>query len=163
MTRLSTVDSTSARVGRGSAEEGRVAVTVESAGEPRMRMAGLFAGIGGIEAGFASSGLESDFLCELDPAASAVLTHRYPSIELVPDVRDIRRLPAVEVVAAGFPCQDLSQAGTKTGIEGSRSGLVGEVFRLMAARHLRRSWLVLENVSYMLRLDRGNAMTFLTE
>src|SRR4051794_36520860 len=100
MTGLSTVGSAPAHVGRGSQEEGHVAVAVQSADEPTTRVAGLFAGIGGIEAGFASAGLETRFLCELDRAASAVLAHRYPSVRLVPDVRDIRRIPHVDVVAA---------------------------------------------------------------
>jgi DNA (cytosine-5)-methyltransferase 1 len=65
------------------------------------------------------------------------------------------------VLVGGFPCQDLSQAGLTAGIDGSRSGLVGEVFRLLDER--RVSWVVLENVSFMLQLDRGRAMRVLIE
>lgn len=60
------------------------------------------------------------------------------------------------LVTAGFPCQDLSQAGKTAGITGSRSGLIGEVFRLLAKK--RVEWLLLENVSFMLQLGRGRAL-----
>jgi DNA (cytosine-5)-methyltransferase 1 len=96
-----------------------------------LRVAGLFAGIGGLELGFARAGHHAEFLCELDAAASAVLADRFPNVPLVGDVRDIERLPTVDLVAAGFPCQDLSQAGRTVGITGSQSGLVDEVFRAL--------------------------------
>jgi DNA (cytosine-5)-methyltransferase 1 len=64
------------------------------------------------------------------------------------------------MLAAGFPCQDLSQAGQTNGIAGTRSSLVGEVFRLVEAH--RTPWVLLENVPFMLQLARGNAMNVLT-
>ena len=125
----------------------------------QLTSAGLFAGIGGIEVGLEEAGFRTELLCEIDIDASAVLRSRFPSVELTSDVRAVTSLPHVDVLAAGFPCQDLSQAGKKAGIEGSQSSLVGEVFRLCRARRSQPRWLVLENVSYMLRLDRGRAMT----
>lgn len=65
------------------------------------------------------------------------------------------------MVTAGFPCQDLSQAGHTVGIGGTRSSLVDHVFRLVRRRHGPR-WLLLENVPFMLKLDRGRAMRHLT-
>jgi DNA (cytosine-5)-methyltransferase 1 len=125
-------------------------------------MAGLFAGIGGIELGMAASGHSADLLCEIDDAAYAVLRRRFPAdIPLIRDVRDIDRLPPVDLIAAGFPCQDLSQAGRTAGITGERSGLVGQVLRLVEDCASAR-WLLLENVPFMLQLDRGEAMRFLT-
>jgi len=121
--------------------------------------AGLFAGIGGIEVGLEEAGFRTELLCEIDPDASAVLQSRFPNVQLASDVRQVMSLPKVDVLAAGFPCQDLSQAGKKAGIGGTQSGLVGEVFRLCRSRRSKPKWLVLENVSYMLRLDRGRAMT----
>ena len=78
------------------------------------------------------------------------------------DVRALKMLPnEVELLVGGFPCQDLSQAGLTAGIGGARSGLVGHVFRLLDER--RVPWVVLENVSFMLQLDRGRAMRILIE
>src|SRR5262245_42411402 len=91
---------------------------------------GLFAGIGGIEAGLARAGFHSEILCESWEPARAVLMERFPGVPVKGDVREIRSLPKVDVVAAGFPCTDLSQAGRTRGISGKDSGLVAEVFRL---------------------------------
>jgi DNA (cytosine-5)-methyltransferase 1 len=123
---------------------------------------GLFAGVGGIELGLHRAGHETRLLCEIDRGAQEVLRARFgEGIPLVGDVRELDTLPSTDLVAAGFPCQDLSQAGRTAGITGQRSGLVGEVFRLIAHADEVR-WLLLENVPFMLQLDKGEAMRFLT-
>jgi len=124
-------------------------------------VAGLFAGIGGIELGLQRSGMHAELLCEWWEPARAVLEHRFPDVPVVGDVRDLEKLPPVDLVSAGFPCTDLSQAGRTKGITGEASGLVGEVFRLLDAR--RVPWVVLENVRNMLALDGGKAMRFLVD
>jgi DNA (cytosine-5)-methyltransferase 1 len=78
-------------------------------------------------------------------------------VEYRDDITQLRSLPsAVDLICAGFPCQDLSQAGRTAGIEGDRSGLIGEVFRLLSRR--RVPTIVVENVPFMLQLNGGNAM-----
>lgn len=124
-----------------------------------LSVVGLFAGIGGIELGMHQAGHRTILLSEIDPTAQAVLTARLPDVPLVGDVRELILLPETDVVTAGFPCQDLSQAGRTAGIAGERSGLVQEVFRLVAQSEPK--WLLLENVPFMLQLDRGEAMRFL--
>jgi DNA (cytosine-5)-methyltransferase 1 len=127
-----------------------------------MRAAGLFAGVGGIELGLERSGWTTELLCELDQSAQRVLAAGFPGVPMVGDVRTLRSLPQVDLVAAGFPCQDLSQAGRTAGILGRQSGLVDEVFRLVGQRR-PPTWLLIENVSFMLHLDGGRAMHHLTE
>lgn len=120
-------------------------------------VAGLFAGIGGIELGLRRAGHEAALLCELEPGASAVLEQRFRGVRLQGDVRKLAALPReVNLLTAGFPCQDLSQAGQTKGIGGTRSGLVREVFRLLERRAV--PWLLLENVPFMLQLARGQAL-----
>jgi DNA (cytosine-5)-methyltransferase 1 len=120
-------------------------------------VAGLFAGIGGFEKGLAAAGHHAELLCEIDPLARAVLADHLPGIKLHSDIRTLSSLPRkIDLVVAGFPCQDLSQAGLTAGIEGTRSGLVGEVFRLLAVRRTR--YVLLENVPFMLQLNAGRAM-----
>jgi DNA (cytosine-5)-methyltransferase 1 len=127
-----------------------------------VKVSGLFAGIGGIELGMAAAGHETVLFCERWAPARAVLSHRYPDVPIHGDVNTLASLPGeTTVVTAGFPCQDLSQAGTTAGIDGVRSGLVAQVFRLIDAQ--RVPIVVLENVSFMLRLARGKAMTRLVE
>jgi DNA (cytosine-5)-methyltransferase 1 len=134
-----------------------------SASKRRLTVAGLFAGIGGIELGLHQAGHESVTLCEIDPGAARVLEHRFPDVPLTRDVRELKSLGTVDLLAAGFPCQDLSQAGRTAGIRGQNSGLVGQVFRLLDSRKRRPSWLLLENVSFMLQLDRGRGMRLLVD
>ena len=124
-------------------------------------VAGLFAGIGGIEQGLANHGGHAEFLCEYWEPAYTVLGDRFPDAELVHDVRDVRSLPKVDLVTGGFPCTDLSQAGRTKGITGEQSGLVGEVFRLV--KKSKAPLLLLENVRNMLVLDKGEAMRFLVD
>jgi DNA (cytosine-5)-methyltransferase 1 len=122
-----------------------------------MKVAGLFAGIGGLETGLAQAGHEAVLLSEILPSARAVLSSRLPHVDLQGDICQVESLPGdVEIVAAGFPCQDLSQAGLARGLDGDRSGLVGEVFRL--AKQASPRWIVLENVPFMLQLTHGDAM-----
>jgi len=90
---------------------------------------GLFAGIGGIELGFHRAGHHTILLCENDPAAIAVLEENFHGIPLPRRRVHAEAAPRrTTLVTAGFPCQDLSQAGMTKGISGARSGLVGEVF-----------------------------------
>ena len=123
-----------------------------------MRVVGLFAGVGGIEEGLRRAGHEITMLCENDEAAAAVLAERFPDAELRGDVvSEVDKLPrGTDVLSAGFPCQDLSQAGRTAGIAGTRSGVVRRVFDLLRTR--RVPWVVLENVPNMLRLQSGCAM-----
>ncbi len=102
-------------------------------------------------------------LCEWDEAARRVLEDKFPSTPLAGDIAKLGELGGADLVSAGFPCQDLSQAGHAKGISGSRSGLVGHVFRLIDEAVTPPTWLLLENVSFMLSLDKGEAMRWLTE
>ncbi len=127
-----------------------------------LRIVGLFAGIGGIELGMHAHGHQTVAVCELDEAASTVLSARFPEVPLTGDIQELAELPDCDLVTAGFPCQDLSQAGRTVGIGGSRSGLVEHVFRLLDNVRSEPRWLLLENVPFMLQLDRGEAMRWLT-
>jgi DNA (cytosine-5)-methyltransferase 1 len=123
---------------------------------------GLFAGVGGIELGLSRAGHRPEMICEIDPAAAAVL-ERQLRLSVAPDIRKMRSFPKVDLIAAGFPCQDLSQAGRTAGIVGKQSGLIGEVFQRLEGRRSNPRWLFLENVPFMLQLQRGSAMRYLVE
>ena len=126
-----------------------------------MNVVGLFAGVGGIEVGLEAAGHRTSLICEIDPAARAVLGAKFPRIRLHDDIRTLDKLPkGTDLVAAGFPCQDISQAGMTKGLEGKNSGLVNEVFRLLAKTEVPH--VLLENVSFILALNRGHAMRHVT-
>jgi DNA (cytosine-5)-methyltransferase 1 len=131
--------------------------------DKHLKVAGLFAGIGGIERGLHQAGHETVLLCEVEDAAAAVLREKFPKVaKFVADVHDVKDTGGADLVAAGFPCQDLSQAGRTAGIRGHQSSLVSEVFRLMRTATSEPTWLLLENVPFMLQLDGGRAMRYLT-
>lgn len=127
-----------------------------------MKVAGLFSGVGGIELGLQRAGHEILAVGDIDPFAVEVLTRQFPDAALHGDVKALRKLPSCEILVAGFPCQDLSQAGRTTGITGPKSGVVSALFQLLAGAEARPDWLVIENVPFMLSLQGGSAIEFLT-
>lgn len=128
----------------------------------KLVVTGLFAGVGALEEGFRQAGHESAMLCELDPLARHVLRKHFPDTELRTDVTALKGLPDCDVLTAGFPCQDLSQVGRRKGISGPDSGLIESIFRLMRRQVKSPRWVVLENVPFMLSLDRGRAIRTVT-
>ncbi|MGO4349313.1 DNA cytosine methyltransferase [Paenibacillus sp. MCAF9] len=131
--------------------------------DKKLVVAGLFSGIGGFELGFKKAGFQTSFLCELDKVAREVLKDKFPGTELLQDVREVESIPSnVDVLCAGFPCQNLSSVGQKEGIEGGQSSLVNEVFRILRQRPVE--WVIIENVAFMLKLKAGEAMnTIMTQ
>jgi DNA (cytosine-5)-methyltransferase 1 len=96
----------------------------------------LFSGVGGIDLAFERAGFKVMYQCEIDKAARGVLAYHWPDVPRYEDVCDVngRDLPAVDVIAFGSPCQDLSVAGARAGLEGQRSGLFFEAIRILAER-----------------------------
>lgn len=126
-----------------------------------MSIAGLFSGIGGFEVAFEDAGFETNVLVEVDAAARAVLESRFRNVNIRSDVRELSQLDSdTTIVTAGFPCQNLSMAGDKSGITGPKSGVVRKLFSLIDER--RPEMVVIENVYFMLQLDSGQAMDWLT-
>ena len=117
----------------------------------------MFAGIGGLEFGLGQAGHHAELFCEIEPGAAAVLRRRFPGVRIQDDITTLAALPAgIELVAGGFPCQDLSQAGLTKGLGGTQSSLVDHVFRLLRGHEV--PWVLLENVPFMLQLGQGNAI-----
>jgi DNA (cytosine-5)-methyltransferase 1 len=122
-----------------------------------MGVVGLYAGIGGFELGFQAAGYDPILLADSDEYCRALLETRFPNARVEGDVRDIRSLPKnTEVVTAGFPCQNLSMAGDKSGMNGGKTGDVTHMFQLL--RRGARPTLAIENVNFMLHVQRGTAM-----
>lgn len=127
-----------------------------------MSVVGLFAGIGGFELGLQAARFHASLVCDVLPASRSVLEARFPGVPYHDDITTLRSLPrGTEIVCAGFPCQDLSQAGRTAGLDGERSGLIGEVFRLL--RRNRVPTVLVENVPFMLQLNGGAAMRAIVE
>jgi DNA (cytosine-5)-methyltransferase 1 len=102
-----------------------------------MNVLSLFSGVGGFDLGLENAGMKTIYQCEWDKHATRILERHWPQ---VPRWGDISTLTAKEilrhgtppdVVAWGSPCQDLSVAGKRAGLEGERSGLFHEGIRII--------------------------------
>lgn len=125
-----------------------------------LRLVSLFSGIGGFELGFSRAGHQTVLMCENNELARSVLSERFPNVPIEDDITTISNLPDCDIVTAGWPCQDLSLAGTMKGLNGSRSGLISEVFRLIRTADHKPSYILLENVAFALDLKGGEAVTY---
>jgi len=125
--------------------------------QSRFRVASLFTGIGGFDLGFARSGFDITFQCEIDKFCLTVLKHRWPDIPRHENIKELSAdsIPLSDIWAAGFPCQDVSLArmGTRAGLKGKRSGLFYEFARLVG--EVRPRIVLLENVAGLLSSHRG--------
>lgn len=106
----------------------------------------LFSGVGGMDLGLEQAGFGHAFLAEIDEWSRAVLAERFPGVTIYDDVRSVPADAAdgLACLAGGFPCQDLSVAGRRAGLEGARSGLFYEFMRI--ADDLRPRSILIENV-----------------
>src|SRR5215831_1120418 len=96
-----------------------------------MTFADLFAGIGGISLGLTRAGLECRYQVEINAYCRRVLARHWPGVKRHGDIREVkdREFEPVDVLAGGFPCDDISNAGRCAGITGPRSGLWREMVR----------------------------------
>lgn len=152
-----------------------------------MKFIDFFAGIGGFRRGLELAGHECVGFCEWDKYATAsytsmhlitdkqreylnTLTLKQRRKEILKDgyrngewysddIRtvDARSLPDADCWTFGAPCQDFSVAGKRKGLDGDRSSLVREIFRLLEEQEEkdRPEWLIYENVKGMLSSNRG--------
>ena len=99
-----------------------------------MKICSLFSGIGGLELGLEWAGLgETLWQVEQDKYCLEVLAKHWPNAERFNDVRSIgiEDIRGAELLCGGFPCQDISVAGSGAGLAGSRSSLWWEFDRLV--------------------------------
>lgn len=121
----------------------------------KLRLLDLFSGIGGFSLGLERSGaFETVAFCEIEPFPRRVLAKHWPHVHQYDDVRTLTadRLAAdgieVDAICGGFPCQDVSLAGRRAGINGARSGLWAEFRRLIG--ELRPRFIIVENTPGLL-------------
>lgn len=108
---------------------------------------------GGIELGLEwTGGFKTVWQVENDPYAQKVLMRHWPDVGRWDDVRTFPPAPAedwrCDVICGGFPCQDISNAGKRAGIDGERSGLWREYIRVVRA--IRPRFIIVENVAALL-------------
>lgn len=119
-----------------------------------MNYGSLFSGIGGFDLGFDRAGLTCAWQCEIDKPCRMVL-NRHFGWRIYDDVRNLNSENAakVDILCGGFPCQDVSIAGRRTGLAGERSGLWTEFARVI--RELTPRIVIIENVPGLLSSNNG--------
>lgn len=110
-----------------------------------MNYGSLFSGIGGLDLGLEmATGAKSMWFCESDPFARAVLAEHWPGVPIYEDVRHVSdKVPRVDIICGGFPCQPASFAGKRKAQADSR--WLWPFFAGVVAR-LRPSFVFIENV-----------------
>jgi DNA (cytosine-5)-methyltransferase 1 len=115
----------------------------------------LFSGCKGMDSGLESAGMVCAWQVEIDPQCSAVLRYHDPNLPRFSDIKETSKddLSPVHLIAGGSPCQDLSVAGTRTGLDGERSGLFHELVRVVDSQPA--AWVLWENVDGALSSNGG--------
>ncbi len=124
----------------------------------------LFAGVGGFDLALTRAGVKVVAAVEIDKKCREVLALQFPETKLFDDVKGVTGeqlraagfVPERGIITAGFPCQDLSIAGLRKGLAGSRSGLFWEIIRIIDETHAEQ--IILENVAGLLSSQSGQDM-----
>lgn len=126
----------------------------------------LFSGVGGFDYGLEQAGLRTVYQCEINKHAHSVLDHHWPDVPKWGDIATLtadeilRHTSRIDVVAWGSPCQDMSTAGMRSGLQGTKSSLFYEGLRIInELRHATDGHYpriaIWENVAGALTSNRG--------
>jgi len=122
-----------------------------------MKLLDLFSGIGGFHLGLEQAGFEFDWVgfSEIDKYAIKQYKRRFSDAEKLGDIKSIQpeRLPDIDLVTFGFPCQDLSIAGLRGGLQANRSSLFFEAMRIIGAK--KPKYFIFENVKGLFSSNEG--------
>ena len=129
----------------------------------------LFAGVGGFDLALERAGVKVVASVEWDKNAQNVLRKQFPNAQVFGDIKGVsgEQLraagfnPEDGIITGGFPCQDLSIAGKRAGLAGSRSGLFWQICRLLD--ETRTQTFILENVPGLLSSNNGRDMAVVIE
>ena len=127
-----------------------------------LTLGSLFSGSGGFELAGILAGITPVWSSEIEPFAIRVTTKRLPQVRHYGDVSSVSgaELPPVDIITFGSPCQDLSQAGKRRGLDGSRSSLFYEAIRIVkemrcATNGEKPRFIVWENVPGAFSSNKG--------
>ena len=128
----------------------------------RYKIASLFAGIGGIDLGFKEAGADPIWANEIDKYCAITFTSNHKNIKLeVDDICNIegKKIPKIDILTAGFPCQPFSIAGYRKGFEDDRGNMFFQIMRLvdeMEKNKTKPRIIFLENVKNLKTHDKKN-------
>lgn len=125
-----------------------------------MKMGSLFSGSGGFELAGERVGFHTVWESEIEPFPMRVTQMRFPDAEHLGDISRINgaQVKPVDVVTGGSPCQNMSIAGNRTGLDGEKSVLFREYVRIvkeMRVAHGKPRFMVWENVPGAFSSNKG--------
>lgn len=124
----------------------------------KLKVASMFAGIGGICLGFKQAGFEIVWANEIDPSACNTYRNNFGDSYLVQaDIKkiDTKTIPNFDVLTAGFPCQPFSIVGKQKGFNDERGTLFFEIQRVIKAK--KPKVILLENVANLIEHNNGKS------
>ena len=129
----------------------------------QLTLGSLFDGIGGFPLAGIKSGIHPVWASEIEPFPVRVTQKRLPDMKHYGDVSKLNGgdLEPVDIITFGSPCQDLSIAGKRSGLDGARSGLFREAIRIITEMRCKTNgrsprWAVWENVPGALSSANGH-------
>ena len=125
-------------------------------GANELRYGSLFSGIGGIDLGMDMAGFECAWQVEIDDYCRQILDKHWPGVPKYKDIYEVKgaEIEPVDILCGGFPCQPVSVAGKRGGVDDER-WLWDEFYRLIC--ELRPRWVVAENVTGLFSANSGRA------
>ena len=127
-----------------------------------LRMASLFDGSGGFPLAAKLEGISPMWSSEIEPFPIRVTTKRLPEVKHYGDVSEVdgSEVEPVDIITFGSPCQDMSVAGKRAGLHGSRSNLFYEAIRIIREMRIKTNgayprYIVWENVPGAFSSNRG--------
>ena len=127
-----------------------------------MTLGSLFDGIAGFPLAARRQGIKTVWVSEIEPDCIDIAKRHFPEALQLGDITQIdgKKIPVVDIISFGSPCQDLSVAGKQTGLDGSRSGLFMEAVRI--TREMREKtngqypkYIIWENVAGAFSSNKG--------
>ncbi|MEK9696835.1 MAG: DNA cytosine methyltransferase [Candidatus Poseidoniales archaeon] len=125
-------------------------------GGNELRYGSLFSGIGGIDLGMDMAGFECAWQVEIDDYCRQILDKHWPRVPKYKDIYEVKgkEIEPVDILCGGFPCQPVSVAGKRGGVNDER-WLWDEFYRLIC--EIRPRWVVAENVTGLFSANSGRA------
>lgn len=135
-----------------------------------LKLGSLFDGSGGFPLAAQLSGIEPIWASEVEPFPIMVTRNRFPNMKHLGDVRKINgaEIEPVDIISFGSPCQNLSVAGRRDGLQGDRSSMFFEAIRVIkemreATNGVYPNYILFENVPGLFSSNNGDDFRIVLE